>query len=308
MNLVLLTKRKGQLVNFELAQRRLLLPALLGILTIPALLLYGGYHWGAQSAESRQDPVVAELKSELELQRRHVAEAVERSKQDLDALSLQLGKMQARVIRLDALGRRLTKMAELDQGEFDFENPPAQGGPQGSTSVESPKVPDFLATLKELSHQLEDRERQLQVLETMLMNRNLQAEAFPTGRPIKKGWISSYYGMRTDPFTGKRERHEGIDFAGRLGSDVMAVAAGVVTWAGERYGYGRLVEVNHGNGYVTRYAHNRKVLVKVGERVEKNQVLAEMGSSGRSTGPHVHFEVIHNGRVVNPAKYIRASR
>lgn len=169
-------------------------------------------------------------------------------------------------------------------------------------------VSEFNAALEQLAQQVNDRARQLNVLETMLMNRHLQAEAFPAGRPVLAGWLSSKFGKRTDPFTGKREHHKGVDFAGKAGSDIIAVAAGVVTWAGERSGYGKLVEISHGNGYVTRYGHNKELLVKVGDRVDKGHRLGLMGSTGRSTGPHVHFEVIRNGKVVDPTKYIRASR
>ena len=160
----------------------------------------------------------------------------------------------------------------------------------------------------DLSAQLEDRNKQLHVLETMMMNRNLQAEVMPAGRPVTRGWLSSYFGMRTDPFTGRLAFHSGIDFAGRLNSDIIAVAAGVVTFAGPRNGYGNLVEINHGNGYSTRYGHSRKLLVKVGDTVKKGQVIAMMGSTGRSTGPHVHFEVLKNGHTIDPKRFIQASR
>jgi len=169
-------------------------------------------------------------------------------------------------------------------------------------------VPDFLKALEDLSSQLEDRSQQLAVLEDMMMNRKLDEEVVPAGRPITRGWLSSYFGMRTDPFTGRRAHHAGIDFAGKLGSDVVAVAAGVVTYAGKRSGYGNLVEINHGKGYATRYGHTREILVEVGQTVKKGQLIAKMGSTGRSTGPHVHFEVLYNGRAVNPIKYIHASR
>ena len=141
-----------------------------------------------------------------------------------------------------------------------------------------------------------------------MLHGELQQKVLPTGRPIKKGWMSSFYGMRNDPFTGKRDFHKGVDFAGKLGSDVTSVAAGVVTWSGDRYGFGMMVEIDHGNGYSTRYGHNLENLVKVGDKVRKGQTIAKMGTSGRSTGPHVHFEVLYNGRAVNPKKYIHASR
>ncbi|NIM29020.1 MAG: peptidoglycan DD-metalloendopeptidase family protein, partial [Gammaproteobacteria bacterium] len=167
------------------------------------------------------------------------------------------------------------------------------------------EVPDFLASLENLVRQLEDREPKLAVVEGTLMNRKLHAEVFPTGRPVKKGWISSVFGWRNDPINGKRAFHEGIDFAGRAESEVVAVAAGVVVWSGRRWGFGNTVEINHGNGYTTLYAHNEKNLVKVGETVKKGQVLALLGSTGRSNGPHVHFEVRRNGKAVNPIKFVR---
>ncbi len=144
-------------------------------------------------------------------------------------------------------------------------------------------------------------------MEDLVLNENLQKEVEPSGRPITKGWLSSYFGMRTHPISGRREMHKGIDFAGSMGGQVIAVAKGVVTYSGKRYSYGNLVEIAHGNGYSTRYAHNSRLMVSVGDTVEKGFQIAEIGSSGRSTGPHVHFEVIKNGREVNPIPFIRAS-
>ena len=247
------------------------------------------------------------MQTELDQQRLVVAEATRSAEENMNALALRLGNLQAHVIRLDALGQRLTKIAKLDKGEFDFDSEPAQGGPVSNAGV-TMDVPDFVKSLTDLSAQLEDRSEQLAVLETMLMNRNLQAEVMPAGRPVKKGWLSSYYGRRTDPFSGRRVHHSGVDFAGKLGSDVISVAAGVVTYASKHSGYGNLVEVNHGNGYVTRYGHNKEILVKVGQTVKKGEVISKMGSTGRSTGPHVHFEVLRNGRTVNPKKYVMSSR
>ena len=130
--------------------------------------------------------------------------------------------------------------------------------------------------------------------------------ARPSGRPISKGWISSYFGKRTDPFSGKIERHKGMDFAGKAGSKISSVSAGVVTWASSRYGYGNLVEINHGHGYSTRYGHNAEILVEVGDTVEKGQAISLMGSTGRSTGPHVHFEVLLNDRQVDPIRFVQS--
>jgi len=269
--------------------------------------MYGGYELGVAHMRANPDALTREVQSELVAQKTRLAATTRKAEDNLNALALRLGQLQAHVIRLDALGERLTTMAKLDKGEFDFEHEPAQGGPDSDAQSSPMEVPDFIAALNQLAVQLDDRGRQLSVLETMLMNRNLQAEVMPAGRPVKHGWLSSYFGMRTDPFTGRRAFHSGLDFAGKMGSDVMAVAAGVVTYAGKRSGYGNLVEINHGNGYSTRYGHNSKILVSVGQTVKKGQLIAKMGSTGRSTGPHVHFEVLINGHAVNPKRYIQAS-
>ena len=239
-----------------------------------------------------------------QLQLNHIREEADA---DVDALSSRIGLLQAHVMRLDALGRKLVKMARIDKSEFDFESTPALGGPEAVTNMGL--EPDELTqAIDQLGLQLENREDQLVVLENLVLNENLQKEVQPSGRPITKGWISSYYGMRTHPLSGRREMHKGIDFAGKLGGPVIAVAKGVVTYAGKRYGYGQVIDIAHGNGYTTRYAHNSRLLVSVGDTVEKGFQIAEIGSSGRSTGPHVHFEVLKNGREVNPVRFIRAAK
>jgi murein DD-endopeptidase MepM/ murein hydrolase activator NlpD len=167
---------------------------------------------------------------------------------------------------------------------------------------------DFIETLDMLTDQIERREQQLEFMESLLSNRKLRDSGMIAGRPIVKGWLSSPYGYRTDPFHGRKAWHKGVDFAGKQGSDIVAVGAGVVTWADKRSGYGNLVQINHGNGYTTRYGHNSEILVKSGDIVKKGQVIAKMGSSGRSTGAHVHFEVLKAGKSVNPLAYINRSK
>ena len=311
MNIVVLRKKKGCSGLLTLNKTRLtaLFSGLFVI--IPAAFLFAGYQLGVSHMQANPDELALAMQSEMESQRLRIEDVTRTAEDNMDALALRLGKLQAHVIRLDALGQRLTSMAKLDKGEFDFERPPAQGGPEVASKdglTNSMGVTDFIKSLDELSNQLKDRNQQLSVLEEMMMTRNLEAEVIPAGRPITRGWLSSYYGKRADPFTGRRAHHAGIDFAGKLGSDVVAVAAGVVTYAGKRSGYGNLVEINHGKGYATRYGHNSEINIKVGETVKKGQVIAKMGTSGRSTGPHVHFEVLYNGRAVNPIKYINASR
>ena len=311
MNIILFTNHRGRAASIPIGRPQFFLPVLLGLLALGALLAYGGYRLGI--AEPRAEttahvPLDGTLGAALAEQRQEI-EAVRAAADDhINALALRLGQLQAQMLRVDALGERLTEMADLDAAEFDFGQLPAQGGPAPAAALPDTDLPDFLQSLDQLTQELEDRERKLLVLQRLVMDQNLKAEARPAGRPIVKGWISSHFGKRTDPFTGKPAFHDGMDFAGKQGSEVVAVASGVVTWSGKRYGYGQMVEIDHGNGYVTRYGHNKENLVQVGDKAEKGQVIAKMGSSGRSTGPHVHFEVLRNGKAVDPAKYISAAR
>jgi murein DD-endopeptidase MepM/ murein hydrolase activator NlpD len=248
----------------------------------------------------------AAINDELTLQRGDIEEIRQQKEDTLDALAIRIAQMNARIIRLDALGRRLTDMAEIDDGEFNFDSEPALGGPEVPMAG-SAEIPDVVEAMQSLDGQLSSREAQLDVLESVILNQQLKDRVYPQGRPVNSGWISSYFGKRTDPFTGKPANHTGIDFAGKLGAEVAAVADGVVTWSGDRYGYGIMVEINHGNGYATRYAHNSENRVQVGDEVKKGQTVALMGETGRATGPNLHFEVLRNGRRVNPVNFIRES-
>jgi len=307
MSHILITNRRGMTTRFHLRLWHWLLIAI-----FTSTLLGGAFYYGMQNGakNSKPDAMVTEMAGVIQKQQKELIATQRHVEENMNALAMRLGQVKAHVIRLDALGERLIENAKLDRGEFDFENSPALGGPEsgGSVSGESMSVPDFLVTLDELSEKMDHSSLQLGILESMIMNRELQDEVYPTGRPIKRGWVSSYFGYRTDPFSGRIAHHDGIDLAGKHGAEVISVASGIVTWAGKRYGYGNLVELNHGNGYVTRYGHNEKIDVKVGDTIKKGDTIARMGSTGRSTGPHVHFEVIKNGRTVDPMKYIRASR
>ena len=278
------------------------------VLVMASLLVYGSVQYGIQLAWEQPDLRALLWKREAAHQRAAVTQAVRVAEENMDALALNLGRLQSRLIRLDALGRRLVEMADLDPQEFDFQRTPGLGGPDDRLVVDTNAVPDFLASLRLLERQLEDRNPKLEALENLLMNRKLESEIEPAGRPVAKGWLSSFYGYRSDPISGKRVFHDGIDFAGPRNSDVIAVASGVVTYAANKSGYGKLVEISHGNDHLTRYAHNNSIVVKKGDTVKKGQLIAKMGSSGRSTGPHVHFEVIKDGKQTNPIAYIRTTR
>lgn len=304
MNIIILGK-KGQTKRIDLASVHGLIAAVAAIVIIVGGSAWSGYQLAEQRLARQPLKEIQAFRGDIVTQRAEVEKLREEARENLNAFSVRLGQLNAHVIRLDALGDRLTRMARLDEGEFNFDNSPAQGGPEMLDDVEADSLPNLVSSLESLALQIEDREQQLTVLENLLMNRNLQDQVVPAGRPITKGWLSSYFGVRTDPFTGKRARHYGLDFAGTDGGEVVAVGAGVVTYSGPRYGYGNMLEINHGNGFVTRYAHNKENLVVVGDVIKKGQQIALMGSSGRSTGPHVHFEVLQNGKVVNPLQYIQ---
>ncbi len=220
----------------------------------------------------------------------------------LNALAQRMGRMQAQLLRLDALGARLTSMADINNKEFDFSSSPAIGGP--AHPQENDRKVDILHTLDQLKTSLDEKSEYLAALESLLMDRHLTAAVTPSGWPTRGGWISSRFGLRADPFNGTFSNHDGIDIAAGMGTPVLAMADGVVSWSGDRSGYGITVEITHGQGYTTRYAHALAALVNVGDRVIKGQPIAKVGSSGRSTGPHLHIEVRRNGRAVDPAAYL----
>ena len=306
MNVVIFGKGFGKTRQVNLSGRSASAFALLIIGTLSCAAFVGGYWFSAHTGSGVSLGEVASLNDELEVQRTAINTTRQETEDTLDALAIRIGQMNARIIRLDALGRRLTDMADLTDGEFDFDSVPAIGGPEEPYATGSNiAVPEVLAAMTELNSQLNNREAQLSVLESLLMNQNLSDRVYPHGRPVKSGWMSSYFGKRTDPFTGKQANHRGVDFAGKSGAEISTVADGVVTWSSPRYGFGKLVEINHGNGYSTRYAHNSENLVAVGDEVKKGQIVALMGETGRATGPNLHFEVLRNGQRVNPVTFIR---
>jgi murein DD-endopeptidase MepM/ murein hydrolase activator NlpD len=304
MQLVILSKDKGYVGQWS--ARRVWFSLGIAAVAICAVTFYTGFRVADAFGIRNPDARVTEWEAELAQQEAVLASTRAALQQNLDALALRLGQMNAHVVRLDALGARLTQMAGLSDGEFDFSAAPPLGGPESLVIASgNNQLGSFVDTLERLDLQLADRSRQLGVLEDLLLDRKLADEVHPEGRPVNSGYISSGFGARADPFTGRHASHEGIDFAGREGNDIIAVASGVVTWAGDRYGYGQMVEVNHGNGYATRYAHNAENLVSVGDTVKRGDLIARMGETGRATGPNLHFEVLRDGRPVDPLTFIQ---
>jgi murein DD-endopeptidase MepM/ murein hydrolase activator NlpD len=304
MNVILFSKREGRARQFDLAH-----PVTLGIVAALALGILGtafalGLQLGSGHTRTLALGESGRWANVLAEQKTQIAELKSQVQERVDAMAMRLGEINAHVIRLDALGKRLTEMADIDNREFDFGRDPPTGGPEAEGEGVSAQVPDLSAMLSALEARVDLRDSQLAALENVILARELKAQIHPEGRPVTGGFISSYFGEREDPFSGHEAYHKGVDFAGNPGSNVNAVAAGVVTWAGARTGYGNLVEINHGDGFVTRYAHNARTLVSVGQTVTRGEAVALMGSTGRSTGPHVHFEVLRNGRQVDPLSFI----
>jgi murein DD-endopeptidase MepM/ murein hydrolase activator NlpD len=283
--------------------------SVLGVLTAVAFAAAAagaGFWYGQASTPQRAVPTetLTKLESLFKQERKALEEAGQESQAQLDAFAGRVGEMQAEILRLNALGVRLVDMADLDQEEFDFENPPPVGGPADAAPTKSTSYDELMLDMTDMLSLISDRKRKLKQLEKSIMEKELKKHATPSAWPIRSGYITSKFGYRKHPILRKSHFHSGVDFASKRGTPVLATADGVVVYSGWRSGYGRLVEVRHMDGLVTRYAHNQKNLVKQGEMVDKGQTIAKLGSSGRSTGPHVHFEVREDGKAVNPLKYV----
>lgn len=273
-------------------------------LGVISLIFVAGYQLGA--VNTPKDYVDA-WKAELSAQQAEIASLKEHSKAHIESLTARIGRLQGHVTRMDALGGKLVVMANLDDEEFNFGDAPALGGPNEGAVFNKPDSWGLELAIQDLNKQLVGRHSELEILEEVMRRRALSQEVHPKGRPVKRGWISSYFGYRSSPFKGGRELHKGIDIAAKEGSEILAVAGGVITRSGMGTGYGNIVEIDHGNGYKTKYAHNKANLVIVGQAVKKGEPIAILGSTGRSTGPHVHFEVIKNGKAVDPVPFMRSN-
>ena len=224
------------------------------------------------------------------------------SRAEVSLLARKVGVMEARLLRLNVFGTRLAEVHELEDGEFDFFKEPGLGG----TTLDEYEVSSqqLQRSLGLLDDKLDGTELRLAILTDLIDRSVLEQQMLPEGWPVSKGWVSSKFSYRISPFSGRREFHQGIDIAGRMGSKITAIASGVIKRSGHYRNYGYMVEIEHGNGYRTRYAHNQINLVQEGEVVKQGDTIALLGNTGRSTGPHLHFEVLKQGRKINPEKYL----
>src|SRR5450631_2329533 len=307
MNVIFVGRKTGRVKQLDLQHPIVVAAALALVFGIVGGAFSIGVGLGVRHHAANPIDQLGGWSAELVRQKAQIEDVRRALQEKVNALAMRVGQMNANVLRLDALGKRLTRMAKIDDGEFNFGNPPALGGDSGADGQPA-QIPSLTAMIDELADRLSSREQQLSVLENLILTRELNKQVYPEGSPVQDGWISSYFGRRADPFTGYSAVHKGLDFAGPEGTKVTSVAAGLVTFAGDRSGFGEMVEINHGNGLATRYCHNEKVLVKQGDMVRKGQEVALMGSTGRSTGPHLHFEVLKNGAQVDPLRFIGEDR
>ena len=301
------------LQDFPTTSRTLALPARM-VWALPLLFVVclataglGGYRLALAQAGELPADLVAVWGTELSALAARTEALHESTEREGRAYAARVATLQARLLRMEAVGERLAVAAHLDKGEFDFDQEPALGGPFSPESA-SLGGSEMGETLRRLATQIKDRERQLEVMEKLLVNRKLSGDVSLAGLPVADGYISSRFGPRTDPFDGRKAWHKGVDFTASPGSDVFAIASGVVVWAGYEKDYGNLVEIRHSNGYRTRYAHNREYLVKPGDVVQKGQVIARVGQTGRASGAHLHLEVLSGDRQVDPMQYISTIR
>lgn len=304
MKIIIVNSKHGQTRSLSLGgwTRALLSVCLLGI---PAVVGAWGYNWLINI--DKKDVLNADASGwGLAEQQAKLEKSRQQAESQVVALTAKVAELQTRLVRLDAVGERLIKVAKLDKGEFNFSQPPGLGGPLSATQpqTETVRAGEFFTALNELSQQIQNREQQFKTLDSILLTSSYEAEALFDRLPIENGFMSSTFGYRSDPFNGRSEFHSGIDFTAPIGTPITAVAAGVVVLSALSKDYGNMVEINHGSSFESRYAHNKLNLVNVGDVVKKGQVIAYVGSTGRSTAPHVHFEVYKNGRVVDPATYL----
>jgi murein DD-endopeptidase MepM/ murein hydrolase activator NlpD len=309
MNLIIVPRKGRRGGNSSLSHLHAFLIGVMGLGVMPVFFALLTFQFLKLTQPGYLDSdIINRQQAQLEAQRQLLDATRERTDLHLNALAQRLGQMQAQMLRLNALGGRLTQMAHLDPKEFNFRAQPAMGGPADDLKGGQQDPTELLTSLNTLSSQIEQQSARLTALQSVLIDKQLQSDVTPAGWPVKGGWMSSGFGARTDPFTGHRAFHSGVDIASPMGSPIFAMADGVVTWAGPRAGYGNMVEINHGQGLSTRYGHASAVTAKVGDVVSRGDVIAKVGSTGRSTGPHVHFEVLRNHRQIDPIGYLERDR
>ncbi len=305
MHIILVPSRLAAARSLTLGPGHLLMVGFLaatGVVLIAVALFYLTLRYSVEFKLPLLESALATV------QEREARKAESFLRENLNAMAVKLGQMQAQLIRLDALGDRVSSLAGLKPSEFRFNENPGRGGAMTSSMPSQDlSMADFSRQLEALSRQMDNRTDSLGILETTLFDVRVKKRLLPTVTPVDASWSASSFGWRIDPFTGQNAVHEGVDFISDVGTPVFAAAGGVVISAEKHPQYGNLVEIDHGNDFVTRYAHASKLLVKAGDVVQRGRKIAEVGSTGRSTGPHLHFEVRYRGVAQNPARFLQAA-
>ena len=305
MQVILISSRLAKARSLSLSLRHVLVTATFGLAVVVGLT--GALYWlSLRFAADLKIPLVHQLV--LAAQKNESERSREFMQQNLNAMAVKIGEMQAQLTRLDALGERLSSMAGIRPQEFRFSETPGMGGAQSSTMPpQNLTLTQFNEKVALLSRQMESRTDMLGVLEAQLFEQAVKKKAMPTMLPVNSPYNASSFGNRIDPFTGQQAMHEGIDFITDVGTPVVAAAGGVVQFAGFHPQYGNMIDIDHGNDLVTRYAHLSKVLVQEGDMLQRGRRIAESGTTGRSTGPHLHFEVRFRGAPQNPTRFLLAA-
>jgi len=302
MNIILVSGKLAKARTITLEMPHLLalgVAAVSALLLIAALLYYATLRFAPNVIFPHVNPML------LSAQQQQNEKTESDLRENLNAMAVRLGQMQAQLLRLDTLGERLAKVAGFKTQELLFGEVPGRGGAPSSLPSQDLSLGDFSRQLDALTRQVDDRSDKLGILESLLTVDSAKKRLVPTMPPVEGGWYSSNFGWRIDPFNGQRAFHEGIDFIAEKGTPIMAAAGGVVVFSDYHPQYGNMIEVEHGNGLVTRYAHASKRLAKVGDVVLRGAKLGEVGSTGRATGSHLHFEVRQRGAPLNPMRFLR---
>jgi murein DD-endopeptidase MepM/ murein hydrolase activator NlpD len=279
--------------------------AVLGFITLVAAAVAGAYALTFRLAAQRDMPLVKNLVSIVMHDR--LAQNEQYLRDNVSSMAKMVGEMQARLMRLDALGERVSKLAGIRPEEFNFREIPGMGGAAPSASRPLTLV-ELQTQAQRVGKQVDERTDFMNVIESELVSSEARSALLPRNTPVVDGFIGSGFGMRPDPFSGELTMHAGIDFAAPVGTPIYAAAGGVVASAERHPEFGNAVTIDHGNGLSTLYAHSSRMLVKTGDFVRKGQEIAQVGTTGRSTGPHLHFEVHVNGVPQNPSKYLARAK
>ncbi len=299
---------KTGIVQYALSDHRVKLKIITAAAALTLLILACGALVGKYllSNSNVDQTKVRELQALVDLRQQELFEHKKSIQNDIDAMTLQIGKLMAQSTRLNALGSRLTAVAEINQDEFNLDAEPGIGGPDLELTGEINTPQTLYADLFNLEDSFIKQQENFSILSQLLHEQDLDQSATPHVMPLAKGWISSYYGKRIDPFTGQQANHPGMDYSGGYKSSIVAAADGVVVWAGKRSSYGNMVEIDHGNGFMTRYAHAESIDVELGQKVTAGDKIAVMGKTGRATSEHLHFEILKNGHKVNPLPFVNS--